>query len=456
METQEVAKRPWKKWYTLLIIGLVILGILTGSVIWYFVKGSKVPTTYPYVFVHGLNGWGESADGAISYWGATSGKLLPQLREQGYECHAPTVGPMSSAWDRACELYAQLTGTRVDYGAAHAKEYGHERYGDTYTNAMVPTWGQEDEDGNLRKINLIGHSFGGATIRLFSQLLAEGSTQEQAASPTDCSPLFLGGKGDWVYSLTALAAPHNGTTLLYAVGDGTGIINTLMKAVGSFTDSGLVKTFLDQMESMGLSFSTQTASHDFEELVRLSGTKDNAYYDLTLQGADEVNALITANPELYYFSYPFDGTRDSLLGSTRVGSSDMMLLLQPIASIIGAYKNNKQSSHVLDDSWLPNDGLVNTISAMAPAKETKVDYDESNIQKGVWNVMPTMRGDHGKSIGLMQEQEWTLKFYLEQMYRIDMMSLAETGGDSIPTTFDYSAMTTTTEAASSTTSTTAQ
>ena len=51
------------------------------------------------------------------------------LNEKGIEAYAPAVGPLSSAWDRACELYAQLMGTRVDYGEAHSKMHGHNRYG---------------------------------------------------------------------------------------------------------------------------------------------------------------------------------------------------------------------------------------------------------------------------------------------------------------------------------------
>ena len=54
---------------------------------------------------------------------------------------------MGSAWDRTCELYAQLTGTRVDYGKAHAEKYGHARYGRTYEKPLFPGWGEPDADG---------------------------------------------------------------------------------------------------------------------------------------------------------------------------------------------------------------------------------------------------------------------------------------------------------------------
>ncbi|NCC67285.1 MAG: hypothetical protein EOM14_03675, partial [Clostridia bacterium] len=71
---------------------------------------------YPFVFVHGLLGWGESDKifKLVPYWGLAGAHILPFLRDGGVQCYAASVGPVSSAWDRACELYAQLTGTTVD------------------------------------------------------------------------------------------------------------------------------------------------------------------------------------------------------------------------------------------------------------------------------------------------------------------------------------------------------
>lgn len=62
----------------------------------------------PFVFVHGLNGWGgaEGINGVMPYWGATTGDLMSYLQQEGYNCFSASVGPLSSAWDRACELYA--------------------------------------------------------------------------------------------------------------------------------------------------------------------------------------------------------------------------------------------------------------------------------------------------------------------------------------------------------------
>ena len=78
----------------------------------------------PVVFVHGLFGWGQRDKifRIMPYWGMTTGSLPDYLATQGYETYAASVGPLSSAWDRACELYAQLVGARTDYGVKHAQD----------------------------------------------------------------------------------------------------------------------------------------------------------------------------------------------------------------------------------------------------------------------------------------------------------------------------------------------
>ena len=89
-----------------------------------------------YIFVHGLSGWGsyDAAYRRMPYWGMRGGDLMAWLREQGFDCRAASVAPTSSAWDRACELYAQLAGARVDYGAAHSRRYQHSRFGRDFSD----------------------------------------------------------------------------------------------------------------------------------------------------------------------------------------------------------------------------------------------------------------------------------------------------------------------------------
>ncbi len=96
-------------------------------------------TNYPYVFVHGFFGWGQYDKGSdkLTYWGMFSGDLVKKVDNSGFTAVAASVDTVGSAWDRACELYAQLTGQRVDYGKAHSAQFGHDRYGEDFTGRAL-------------------------------------------------------------------------------------------------------------------------------------------------------------------------------------------------------------------------------------------------------------------------------------------------------------------------------
>ena len=373
----------------------------------------------PVVFVHGLFGWGQRDKifRIMPYWGMTTGSLPDYLATQGYETYAASVGPLSSAWDRACELYAQLTGTTVDYGAAHAAEYGHARYGVTYDKPLFEGWSAD------KKINLVGHSFGGATIRLFLDILADGSAEEQAAAKaagTEVSPFFQGGKADWVYSLTTLAAPHNGTTFLECCGDMTQFAaeaSTTMAKLLGISDFKGVYDF--QLEQFG--FYRKDGETVLEALDRVLHSdflshNDNVFRDLTIDRALELNDDIEIQPNVYYFSYAGDKTRQSTLTGERTSAVDMTPLFVPFANqMCGYYDQTTAGGFRIDKSWAPNDGLVNTVSALYPTDSAgrcltqsgKAGYVQqdgySNVgyQPGVWNVMPVRHYDHGNFIAGM-------------------------------------------------------
>ncbi len=300
-------------------------------------------TNYPYVFVHGLMGWGDYDPHykIMPYWGMFGGELLGKLDKKGYSCYAASVSGTASAWDRACELYAQLTGTVVDYGKAHSERCGHERYGKDFTGkALVGKWDSEN------KINLLGHSFGGATIRVFASLMAKGSEEEiNATQADDISPLFTGGKSDYIYSLTSLAAPHNGTTAY-----------------------GLENSMPDNT--------------------------DTAAYDMFIDHALALNKNMVTDENTYYFSIPCTATTKNEDGTYKADKKKMEILFRSSADEIGMLTGTTQGGYVVDDSWLENDGLVNTVSAKAPSEAPSKDFDADCIDKGVWNIMPVYYGDH--------------------------------------------------------------
>lgn len=374
---------------------------------------------YTFVFVHGLCGWGsdDGANSIVPYWGMATGNIFTELESKGYKCVAAGVGTVSSAWDRACELYAQLNGGTVDYGAAHSAEHNHARYGRTYAEPIIDQWDSE------HKINLVGHSFGGATIRLLVQLLGEGSQEERDATPeNELSPLFAGGQADRVYSVTTLAAPHNGTSFFEATGGFSGALVKIFSSLAALSGSTVLNKLFDPMlDQFGLSYLPGSASgvdYDISKLQAFINSKDNAFYDLTIDGAAELNETIRVQPGVYYYSYAGTKTSQSRWTGNYTPNFGINLLLYPYACAIGRYTGVTAGGRVIDEKWLENDGMVNTISARAPFNEpSAVYYRGQKIEPGIWYIMPTQNMDHLEfSGGMLNISRSKIRsFYLQHL-----------------------------------------
>ena len=425
---------------------LLVLCLLVGGTLlelryewireaWWSLNGGKV--RYPYVLVHGLGGWGTDSgmNEQAPYWGAGTGDLVSYLNAQGYEVCAPSVGPVSSTWDRACELYAQLTGTTVDYGEAHAIHHNHARFGRTYTTALVPNWGQTARGFQRVKINLVGHSFGGATIRLLTSLLAYGNKAEQAATGKETSPLFTGGKGNWVNSVTTLCAPHNGSSLtcvLDTLGGLIGVKNTTqLLAHLCFTVAGAITPFAGSYDFMlnqfGISQTAGTLDSLGEAISQLIAKgNDHAGYDLSPDGAKALNETIQTVKGVYYFSYSYCTTKTGTLIQYQVPVSGTLPVLMPTAMAIGAYQGKTPGGIEITADWQPNDGLVSVVSAQYPLGEAysalpQQADDARAYRKGVWYVEETLQGDHGTVIGLNAEADATHAFWNAHFSLVDAL-----------------------------------
>ncbi len=398
---------------------------------WWELNGGKIQ--YSYVLVHGLGGWGEG-DGindSAKYWGATTGDLKTYLTEQGYTVHTPSVGPVSSAWDRACELYAQLTGTQVDYGKEHSEKHGHERFGETFETPLVENWGEKINGGQRVKINLVGHSFGGATVRLLTSLLEYGSEAEMEATGDETSPLFEGGKGDWVFSVTALCAPHNGSSLteiindagsILGFGDTTNFLAKLVFGVAGISDpvSGIYDFKLDHFGIGAVDGDISDVSSVISSFTKAG--KDHAAYDLSPDGAAELNKTIRTVEDVYYFSYAYSTTKEGSLLKGQVPESGTFALLYPVALAMGSYKGTTDGGIVIDETWQENDGLVNVVSAKYPLGEEFMDFpteEDEKFDKGIWYVAPVKRGHHGTVIGLGTSTDATQSFFTEHFELVD-------------------------------------
>jgi len=314
-----------------------VSGIVVDKSVW--------KTDYDFVYVHGLSGWGsyDFQNNFLPYWGMFGGDMTKNLNALGYKCYAASVDPDGSAWDRACELYAQLAGTRVDYGKAHSEEFGHDRYGKDFSKKpLIKSWSSED------KINLLGHSFGGVTVRLLAELMANGSAEEVAATPeNEISELFTGGKADWIYSITTLAAPTNGTTA-YGFGD-----------------------------------------------PDLMDDRDCAAYDMHIDRALAINEKISVQDCTYYFAVPCSATVRNEDGTYSFDDSiNIEFPVKSTGTVMMNLKGTTAGGFVVDDTWLENDGMVNTISAGAPIGAPSAPLERGNISPGIWYVSETYRGDH--------------------------------------------------------------
>ena len=163
----------------------------------------------PIILVHGFNGFTDDINPPIlsHYWGGDKLNIRQDLQDNGYETYEASIGALSSNYDRAVELYYYIKGGTVDYGAAHAEKYGHERYGKTY-EGVYKDW----QPG--QKVHLVAHSMGGQTVRQLEELLRNGNPEEiayQKEHGGEISPLYQGGNDNMITSITTLGTPHNGT-----------------------------------------------------------------------------------------------------------------------------------------------------------------------------------------------------------------------------------------------------
>ena len=101
----------WKRAWAVLVSAVLLCSVLVLPAA---AAGTQRMTKYKTVFVHGMLGWGSYGylSNMVDYWGSGTGSILDDLTRQGYDVYGASVGPISSSWDRACELYAQITGTR--------------------------------------------------------------------------------------------------------------------------------------------------------------------------------------------------------------------------------------------------------------------------------------------------------------------------------------------------------
>lgn len=358
----------------------------------------RVFNRYPSVFIHGFEGYGcyDRTDYVMHYWGMFRGDLMKHLRDRGYEVFNPSLGPFHSAWDRSCELYAILKGGTVDYGKVHSEKYGHARYGRTYPG-LLPDWGEE---GPHKKINVLGHSFGGPTVLAFSELLFNGSEEEREGTPADeLSPLFAGGH-DWLHTATTMSGVNNGTTvasmLWYKPAD---LLTDVVLGIASAAKDTAIAHWYDphlDIWQNGMKGVRRYASNRI----------DNILHEMQVPTCFAINDLrkgITGS-NAYYFCRR--GDRTHYAHGQQLPNKNMCYLMKAASSLVTLYRSDKlKREYGVDDTWLPSDGLVNIPGQSAPLNQPFIDAESETMDfnPGIWYNMPIEDKDHMSWMGYREK-----------------------------------------------------
>lgn len=358
----------------------------------------RAENSYPIILVHGFMGWGRDEMGGYNYWGGLY-DIEEYLREQGYQVYTASVGPVSSNWDRAVELYYQIKGGQVDYGKRHADRFGliQKPPGKRYSG-LFPAWDAE------HPVHIIGHSMGGQTARMLLYLLTESIYSDAGGTQPEESALLGQSRRGWIRSITTISTPHNGTTLSDLVSSGIPFLQdfiALAAVVGNdFFDFDLQQwDFERRIGERWIEYVRRLREHPAWETQNISA------WDLSLEGARQLNTLLMANPGVYYFSFATSGTVPDSASGRHVPGKQIRIITRSNARVMGRKPAYWADGTATDSTWFENDGIVNTVSMIAPTTGLQGPDPVTDYQPGVellpgrWYFMGTLRMDHKGPLG---------------------------------------------------------
>ena len=376
----------------------------------------------PVILVHGFAGFGRNELLGYKYWGGFN-DLQEQLKAKYSNQLVATavVGPFSSNWDRATELFYQIKGGCVDYGALHSAAAGHlekpEAFfhnGRTCYPGLYPAWDA------THPVHLVSHSMGGQTARMLVQMLAANG------APANPSLFPYAVNANWVRSVTTIASPNDGTTLAYRVVDWVPFVQQLVTGIAGVsgaTGGNALYDFKFDQWGVGPRTAAESLGAYVNRITSLplwnSGVKDLSPYDLSPAGAMAENDWVKEQPGVTYFSWVTHSSFTGILTGWSYPNVDTNPLIGVFAGpgfMGNYYRDSRPMPPVSDSSWFPSDAVVNSIAQKAPTwamnaagtvyKRSVVVKDLSNggtPQAGAWNYKGTMGGfDHFDVVG------WTL------------------------------------------------
>ena len=363
---------------------------------------------YPVVLIHGFMGWCPDEMGDYSYWGGNK-NYIDSLKSEGHKIIEVSVGPISSNWDRAIEVFYQLKGGQVDYGFYHSQKNKiiqkpkEKRYVGLY-----PEWNQNFP------VHIIGHSMGGQTARMLIYLLSQEIYQDSVKKEES---ILLGeSHTGWIKSITTISTPHDGTTLEHIITSAIPFVQYFAGIAGLFGNN----YFHFDLEQFGLKRSENESWLGFINRLNknaITKTKNFSSYDLSLTGARDLNGYSQASPEVYYFSFVTSTTKVDEKTGFHIPFEYTPLLNKARAKMIGSRSGYWLDGTQTDSLWYENDGVVNSISMFGPTTGANgpdpiVEYDpEELLITGQWYWTKINQMDHWSVIGHFGSEEKKLLGY---------------------------------------------
>ena len=328
---------------------------------------------YPIVMVHGLFGWGGTEVLGLNYWGGFS-SLRDILNNAGYEVYTPSIGPVASNWDRACELYAYLVGGTVDYGDISPLFTGECRHWiESITTLCTPHDGSQYDTKVYQNIG-------------------------------DLAQYAMGIIG----TVTGSNVNENNFGLDFKL-DQWGLVRQPNESYSSYFNRVINSKIWTQH------------------------TNDLSVYDLDVDGAAVLNGYAKAQDDIYYFSIACSNThRDPLTGHYLPNASMNPMMIKS-GTYMGRHVNYAVGHVNITPEWWENDGIVSVRSAIRPHENSTDQYNEnygvgadgkmtfkSGTKMGVWNYIEKIDNtDHINMVG--QTQKSTHAMLQEKFFELAKM-----------------------------------
>ena len=245
---------------------------------------------------------------------------------------------------------------------------------------------------------------GGQTARMLQYLLSQEFYWDEKTEKKEDSFLLGNSQNNWIKSITSISTPHDGTTLTEIV---TKTIPFIQYFVGV---AGVIGTEFYDFDLAHWGFKIKKEESWSNYLKRMKrheawDTKNISSWDLSLDGARELNGFLQASPDVYYFSIVTSTTKKRSSGLNHDPVEGTSILIRTRSKLLGSRSGYWSDGSKTDSLCFENDGVVNTISMYAPSTgvsgaDPLLEYDNRGLLiPGLWYWKKLSGMDHWSIIG---------------------------------------------------------